>query len=447
MLLSFYDSYWSDEFIADSYEGAKTTFQSTNDYPDGSTQLNLENEAWETFKSAGGYYGDFIFDNSSGISNYEQYFQLKLLSIGLENIDYPYGMYCTSFITTLEEQAEILDSYFDLIFGDHDYYRELGVPDETNPLNIYVKYESDEGESRQSIINIIKEQVGSGNPVIYRGRKSSSEGHAMIAFNVTDNGDVELHIGKTNYSYAVAPVTINTTVYKHNIGVLWIEINEELLPHSCSDNYIWKKSSSEDTTTTTACSCIAYSKLHPSHVHELEDNVGGCTTSNMFIQCNLCEKNIEVHNYNIANKSPTEHWLECECGEKVNISEHIYSINHYSQTSHYYECECGETTPNVAHNKIHTVSDAAGHSGYCECGYEFTDEPHNLQNCLPLRPNAASHHRGTCACGYSSVESHTFEGIGLGRYKCTKCSYTKGLYDDNEKVHLGIEDDEESETE
>ena len=434
MLLSFYDSYWSDAFVASYFEGeTKPSIGAYNDYPNGVPGLKLENAAWEDYERNGGFYSDFIYDSSSGESNTTQYLHLYLLSMGIaagyyEN--YENSTDSEIFSTTLIELSAVLDNYFDIIFGPADYYRESGNADSSIPLNIFVKYENTPGESRQTVMDTIIEQVGSGNPVIYRGQRGDAAsvensdasndiylddgviGHVMVAFNIQDGGDVDLHLGWTENGDDPVYTSVNTTDYRDRIGVLWIEINEEILPHNCSNNYNWHSS----TGTSLGCSCIAYSKIHPAHSHVFDNNAEECGASNATTRCTTCERYISTHNY---------------CTDR------------YSEVEHWKECPCGATTPREQHDWVYNDLGTVTHSMSCDCGYSVTED-HVLENCMK-RDTVT--HIGTCACGRIATELHTLEDIGLGVMKCTKCPYSRKPTEDggSGSVHLGIEEETDEE--
>ena len=430
MLLSFYDSYWSDAFVPSYFEDTyQPTVYSDENYPhDGVPRLKLENAAWDAYERNGGTYANFIYDSSSGESNASQYLHLYLLSIGITLGYYENGANSESFGTTLIELAWILDTYFDLIFGPADYFRLLGNSDSTIPLNIFVKYESADGENRGTVINTIKEQVGSGNPVIYRGETVNAsqsnnsntsddiyvndgiERHAMVAYNIKDDGDVDLHLGWTSNGEGSIYTTINNTDFSNDIGVLWIEINEDVLPHNCCNNYRWYSYGSY----IDQCSCIAYSRIHPSHTHVFANNAEMCSASNTTTRCTTCNRYVSTHNYTYRS-SEFEHWKECACGA---------------------------TTPRELHTRVYSDVTTLSHTWSCDCGYSVTEQ-HELDNCTMKN---ASLHLGTCACGRVDSEAHILENIGLGVLKCTKCAYSRKPTEGGGSVHLGIEDDTDQET-
>ena len=327
MLLSFYDSYWHDGIIAENYEGTKPSCSSINTYPNGAPTIKTENVEWVDYEAGGGLYSDFIYSSNPNGMLIDQYFHLYLLSLGIAKGFYDDGANSKSFSIDFEQQAENLDFYFDQRFGQNDYVLPYGESNEEIPFNIHVLYEYYPGSSRETVLQIIREQVETGNPVLYRGSRLATPedderfirngkvGHAMVAYNVDDNGYIELHTGYTinSYSRISNPEDALNTKFNLNIGVLWIEINEDVFPHSCSDNYYWYPTDSN------ICSCNAYKELHPEHTHS-------------------------------------------NCGEFAS-----------NQTTHTYSCYCGQNITSL-HNFAYTAIDGLYHSAYCTtCGYTYTE--------------------------------------------------------------------------
>lgn len=336
MLLSFYDSYWNDGIVAENYEGTRPSCAPTTDYPNGVARYKTENIEWRDYEEDGGSYSEFIYSSNSNGMLIDQYFHLYLLSLGIAQGFYEDGANSESFGITFEQQAANLDFYFDLRFGQNDYYLPYGETNEDIPFNIHVLYEFSPGSSRETVLQIIKEQVESGNPVLYRGSRLLTEeeetenintsslvndgkiGHALLAYNVEDNGDVELHTGYTTDSYS----KISTTEYDLRIGVLWIEINEEILPHSCSNNYYWYPTQSN------ICSCIAYKDLHPAHIHENSGEYVSIDANGHTYECIWGDTVEESHNHvSSSSISNSLHNSTCSCGYVFTEMHHFKQIS------------------------------------------------------------------------------------------------------------------------
>ncbi|MCI8435966.1 MAG: hypothetical protein HFK10_08460 [Clostridia bacterium] len=56
------------------------------------------------------------------------------------------------------------------------------------------------------------------------------------------------------------------------------------------------------------------------------------------------------HTYGAWETSDTQHWKECECGEKIDIAEHTYGAWETSDAQHWKECECGEKIDVAEHD-------------------------------------------------------------------------------------------------
>lgn len=356
LLLSFYDSYWHDDIIAEYYEYTTRPSSSPNNaYPNGAAMLKTENSEWSYYEEKGGSYSNFIYSSNSNGKLIDQYFHLYLLSLGIAQGFYEGGANSESFGTTFVELATVLDLYFDLRFGPNDYVLPYGETNENIPFNIHILYEFSPGSSREMVLQIIEEQVTSGNPVLYRGARTATEdeetenanvsnlandgkkAHIMVAYNVDEAGVIDLHTGYGEHEHSTISSTEYSTQYDINIGVLWIEINEEILPHNCSNNYYWYPTQSN------ICSCEAYKNLHPEHVHE-------------------------------------------DSGEYISSDEN----------GHIYECvwgDIGEASHNHASSSI--ISNSL-HKSTCSCGYEYT-EMHFFKQTTPRYSSCVY-------CGYTRDE-------------------------------------------
>ena len=395
MLLSFYDFYWDDSFVAEKYEeNIKNTetgeddrllYTVTSSNLDHVPYLKLENDEWKDLESNDGVYSNFVNDPNNQL----KYFHLYLISIGT-NLGFHYGdERDTDYGINLNEQIAILDAYLDSIFGSADYYRSDGNYADNLPVEIHYINETDEGVSHQDVIDAIKTQVVNGNPVMYGGfrladagdkTKTSNEdfdgdgkvGHSMVAYNWTGDlnaeYDIELHKGHIGST----KTTINTTEYDLNIDAMWIEINENILPHACpeeEENYNFV----ERTTGKAVCSCQIYGEKHPKHKNEV----------------------FRVYN----NTSPTQHDYICICGKNI-VGEHKYtSYNGLTSTSHTAVCECGYST-----SKAHVFT------------YESI---------------SSLYHISVCACGYTTTGMHTTRAIDNRYSACTLCGEVFDSWSDN----------------
>lgn len=352
MVLSFYDCYWSDEFVAENYEGVKPNINENNLYPNFSVTLKDE-ELSDVEKTDETDYRTFIEKNKNN------YLHSHLLSLGINKGLHPTNDEKEGFEITIIEMAEILDDYFDEVFGAGDYYSADGTYDETLPITIHIVSARNNGGQTQNVINSIKEQINNGNPVIYRGdkikrpsggatRSSGSSGddyigHFMVAYYIEDSEDIVFHTSNSSDSY----VSFSDTEYNLNIEALWMEINENVFEHDCSDNYRWAPTNSN------VCSCIAYKDMHPAHVHE---------DSGIYISSNA-----------------TRHIYGCVWGD------------------------IGEASHN--HNSNSVVSNSL-HKSICSCGYKYT-EMHFFKQTTPRY--------SVCVyCGYTRDEWGPGQSVIMG---------------------------------
>ena len=134
----------------------------------------------------------------------------------------------------------------------------------------------------------------------------------------------------------------------------------------------------------------------------------------------------------------------CYCGEIIN-APHNYNILKYNANTHWYECACGKilSGSTSGHSLVYSNSNNITHEESCRvCGY-VSEVEHTLDHCVSKNNSS---HLGTCSCRYSGVEAHTLVPISLQYLACTKCSYTRDrLNGVNENVHLGVEEDEDTE--
>ena len=414
MLLAFYDVYWSDLFVNEEFENSiKPSASNTTDLDRLKVpELNLENSLLtETEKEDISAYRMFIQNNA------DEYLHMRLLSYGIEKNYHSIGEdnsgITDDFGITIKETGTILDAYFDDIFGDGDYYLEDGDYPENSSITIHTISEGKNGKTKQDVLDKIKEQVNKGIPVIYLAQKvlstdeettsrSSSEtikvGHYMIAYYADD--DILLHTGHVLDPYT----TYNNTEYKFDIEALWIEINEDVMPHRCSDTFNWYATGEG------ACSCDAYGTLHPEHV---------CKPANGYSVCPSAA---------LTNV--------CYCGNLINGS-HAYSDVRYDDVEHWYECACGDKDGIEAHDITYTSYDNTTHSGYCNgCGYTFTSTAHTYS----YKCTTDLYHTCTCPCGKKKTEMHTKRAVDNRYAACRECDHVFDTWNDH--MILKREDEE-----
>ena len=96
----------------------------------------------------------------------------------------------------------------------------------------------------------------------------------------------------------------------------------------------------------------------------------------------------------------TNHWLECECGEKLEVEAHVAGTEVKSDdTNHWNECECGYEM-NVTAHTFEGVSDETYHWNECECGAKSEAEEHEYA----IDDTDAAVDTLACECGYVDPE-------------------------------------------
>ena len=508
LILSFYDSYWHDVFVAEDFE--YNGEWDGNEYDDKRPiynvyskdlnkvpLLNLENDAWEAFEAGGGTYSDFV-NNSF---NQAKYIHLYLISLGIargyhsgDSSDISYGLDMT-------EQVTILDDYFDLIFGEANYSGTNGVYDENLPVEIHFISTHAGDVNREDVISKINEQLAVGNPVTYNGWKiegnennnltsdkddleNTKVGHSMVAYAVETKSDgtsdILLHKGHISAPYT----SVNQTEYSHNIEACWIEINEDVLPHVCpTENeeesfYDYFDICKEKG----VCACQLYGEKHPEHEHEIYYVQGRARDKHIYY-C-ICGKHItEPHTLNYKD----HHTSVCACGYE-HITPHQYTYQQISNGQHLAVCECGyqyEEAHSLSYQRAtedyhlmacicgynyqvtHTLTYKDYHTDVCECGYERTtphdydyeqvSDTHHFASCecgyeaemwhtYTCRSISDSYHSQTCPCGHiGDPEAHAFERVDLRYSVCKDCGYRRDNLGPGGNVQMGEEKEEDTE--
>lgn len=133
-------------------------------------------------------------------------------------------------------------------------------------------------------------------------------------------------------------------------------------------------------------------------------------------------------------------WFEID----ESLVPHAHSNNyHYSATESYCSCEVyGELHPEHIHESdgVYLSYGTSSHVSKCRWDGEEITETHKHVG-LSI---SSSLHTLTCACGHSYTESHVLEKITINLYRCMHCNYTRNT-NNNENVHLGVEEDEDTE--
>jgi len=133
--------------------------------------------------------------------------------------------------------------------------------------------------------------------------------------------------------------------------------------------------------------------------------------------CDFLEEMLHEHDYGTKWKiNATQHWKECECGDKIDVGNHIGNLSAggcsvclhvhsydtdsrvYDATQHWYECSCGAKSTAANHYTSGTWStNAAQHWKECTaCSAKF---------------DVANHSGDPCTiCAYDSVPGRALNG-------------------------------------
>ena len=377
-LLTFYDSYWHEDFVPDHLEWKPGSYSSAAD-----SMVNTFSAEWEY--EAEYYWPD---DNESYFSTYENtYLQPYLYSIGVEEGCHDlkiseYGLFNSDVKTILEKYL----------------YDTCGFTEQQITVHM-----SQNNPDYTAVEAQIKEIVRSGYPVLYFGAYINlpvfdlsnidlpniniefgvddfiSEyigGHVMVAYDVENNNgkeDVKLHTG-WNYPNVSGIEEENNnrhhwlskTEFKYISSIVWLEIHEEYLPHVCSYNY------KDSTTEEPLCACQIYSS-HPNHTNNHIFRTNSYDSNTHFKTCHCGEKsNIQPHIFTYQ-AAPLDgfHFLSCSSCQRSGYAYHEYDIpTNISDTEHRLDCICGhEGTETEAHYEYsYEKFNSYNHIVYCECG-------------------------------------------------------------------------------
>lgn len=132
----------------------------------------------------------------------------------------------------------------------------------------------------------------------------------------------------------------------------------------------------------------------------------------------------ETHNHDFKLKhDETNHWMECECGEKKEQVAHVFTSSSEAAT-----CEHGTITTYI-----------------CECGYTYNVDDHKNAHNYVTKFDNENHWEQCSACGnVINKEAHDFELVDvvindssniIQTFKCKHCDYRYTSTEDNPEVH------------
>lgn len=328
MILSFYDIYWNDAFVFNDYEDYSDSgigiARMDYEVPYRSPGIKLENRSLTSEEhSSISSYMNFAVENAGN------YLHMKLISICMD-----LGFYTntnSALGLSVERMLVVLDTYFDQRFGEADYYSADGNYAENLPITIHMTADYIDGCTRQTVLNDIENQIEQGNPVIYSGFNGTG-GHTMVAYAL-DNNDISLHKGTMQNMYD----KIGRTEYSNNISAVWIEINEDALPHQCSGSYTLTELKDH------ICSCKAYRTLHPKHTHEMGSYMSEYDSNKHKYRCKWGCIVEAPHAFRSISQNNSYHGVVCDCGYTV-TEPHIFID---TANPRYMRCSiCGYTKDN-----------------------------------------------------------------------------------------------------
>lgn len=222
MLLSFYDSYWSDLFIPETYDVEPTSGFTTLSSADFALPSFYAESPGISFEPTGDI-GSLSLDDylSYVAANSDLYFQCKLISLSQtylgsakfeDNIN-PLGM-------TLRDISDFLAYY---LYEYRNFTTSQIAIDSCNDRSIVRSY----------TIN----KIQSGVPVILRSESSSLGGHAFIAYDYDEKLDeIYVHTGwrDENSGKTLSHVSLSSTGFTNLSDALCLNV---LMPSDFSYNY------------------------------------------------------------------------------------------------------------------------------------------------------------------------------------------------------------------
>ena len=417
LMLSYYDAYWDDRFVPDThYYERKGTISSSGEIS-SDFHLELENDAWLEKTEALGLvrgsseekaeYSDFVDEHS------EEYFHLYLISLAKERNYHPFEI---SYGLINAEMVLFLRYYL---------YDICGFSEDQVSVHLMTKANSSDDE----LYAKAQEQIDKGFPFMYTGLmvdvgnndeiETPIGAHVLLGYKYTNNetkDDITL-----SYCWNERDTTtFYTNEFRYYSGIIWLEINKEELPHTCSYSYSHMDGNGF---VHNYCTCQVYSE-HPNHTCKLPANQQDpCPNSQSYVNC-LCGQQINgYHSYHYNNEySSLYHFIECVCGYESKENHILESVYNEASGTHYYTCWCGYQT--------------STHSMNTYSQYYISDDNYNLREFM---------HKVSCECGYETQAPHDFVITGLGTSRCTDCGYVRVGLGGGGNVIMGKKEDEEEE--
>ena len=328
MLLSYYDSYWCDDIIPDDrFFDAIGSFNSSTMTVTNSPGINR-------------YYNSDNVDYNDLIDSFSNtYFLFELLRIGRDELWFggrnstnqandPENSVDLTWALNLSQELNLIRYYlYEKVILDND--RQLTEDDVEVNCYTYLDVTNADLEAinstdpndvvRYRAINLIQQGV----PVFFVGYPSDSSssqngsngisqddlGHTMIAYDYdAENDEIYFHTGWYHFelfnNFTILPEKNSTNIYKENLCIIWLDINESNFSHSCSNNYV------DTINYTVQCMCVF--SHHPCHNHT--GDYTGYDSSRHSISCDWCGTVSQLHSYYYSMYSSTQHKVRCDCG-------------------------------------------------------------------------------------------------------------------------------------
>ena len=407
MLLSFYDAYWSDDFVPEDYDWDDGEYNLTTQSVVRTFSAKSETGEWKQYKTENNTdYGEFV-KSDKGQSYLESYLISIAKEIGLcDDNDKVFGL-------NGYEMVELLEYY---LYDKQKFTKE--------EVTVHIERAFDPGHSDETLFATMSQQIKNGFPLIYSGYSFgflgdqdedlnqkiiddisvANGGHAMIAYGtVGDNDnitDIYLHTGWVNDEHT----TVNDTIYNTFNLIIWIEIDQKELEHRCSKKYY------DEITGESYCACQIYWKTHPKHN--------------------------EKHLYVEKNNSE-EHWSECICGNIINKEQHQKTYTYINRTIHIEQCELCDYNYKTIHEYYLEPTSSTEHKPICNCGKTGAPSNHVASQCVN---KTKFMHNIICECGYVMGSAHHSIVTDNNRYsQCVDCG---AVFDNFSDVTIKKYDDE-----
>ena len=388
MVLSYYDFYWNDIFVPTIYDSEGNShemgwregrFNADTGIVTETFSACLETskwnngDDWDDFKAFAEYHeNEFLHPYLVQISNGETINGFLDITTGL------LGSQC----------ADMLQEYLNR--------RQLG---EGSGVSVhyeegYENFVETSTKNRNTLFETMKEQINNGNPVILFGFDSdefwagnyNEMAHIMVAFDIVENADGEedilIHNGwntlESNTEYP--PYTYySSTPYNELNSIIWIEIDENVMPHVCSDAY------KDQATDEMLCTCQVYAS-HPAHSDNHKYRIKVDNTK-QYEEC-ICGdiRVLHYHDFSYTELNENVHLISCnECSYSEMVN-HKYILMSISSTQHQEICACGhigETSDHIAFSYENYTKQK--HKAYCKCGYYIGTQSHSVVTDSPTR--------------------------------------------------------------